>query len=346
MNVHFSYKVHKTPDIEKEVSHHLEKIQKRLQVFRPDLLHLKGVIDQNSAREGILVSLNLRLPSGQLSAQAKAPTPTAAIRAAFDELIQQISRHKELLRSSHKWRHWRRGAHDSPEPGVPFETTLAAVMPPTISAEDIGSYVDVNLSRLTRFVDRELSSRRADEQIPEDGLSSSEVVNEVIARALGDNERPEKLSLEPWLYRLALQSMREMSAHLQDASSSVHLEESRRRQNVQASDEPALQFHQPDEGWTRESSIPDRRVSTPEQAVYSDEVIALVQAALRGADRLDREAFLLYGIEGFSLDEIAGITGRPAEAVRVSVERARNFIRMAPAIASEFHDDTLVRTRI
>ena len=53
MNVHFSYKVHKTPDIEKEINHQLEKIQKRLQVFRPELVHLKGVVDQNSAREGI-----------------------------------------------------------------------------------------------------------------------------------------------------------------------------------------------------------------------------------------------------------------------------------------------------
>ena len=80
MNVHFSYKVSKTPDIEKEINHQVEKIQKRLQVFRPELVHLKGMIDENSAREGMLVSLNLRLPSGQLAAQAKASSPTAAIR--------------------------------------------------------------------------------------------------------------------------------------------------------------------------------------------------------------------------------------------------------------------------
>ena len=113
MNVHVSYKVHKTPDIEKEISHQIEKVQKRLQVFRPELVHLKAVIDENSAREGTLVSLNLRLPSGQLAAQKKAPSATAAIKAAFDELIQQIGRHKELLRSSHKWRRWRGGAQES-----------------------------------------------------------------------------------------------------------------------------------------------------------------------------------------------------------------------------------------
>lgn len=347
MNVHVSYKVHKTPDIEKEISHQIEKIQKRLHVFRPELVHLKAVIEENSAREGqrMMVSLNLRLPSGQLAAQAKASSLTAAIKAAFDELIQQIGRHKELLRSSHKWRRWRGGPQESPEPGVPFEQTLAAVLPPTISADDIGSYVNANLARLERFVDRELYFRRADEEILEDGLSTPEVVNEVIARALGDHDRPEKLTLEPWLYHLALQAMNEMTARLQELESSVHLEASRRRQNVEASDEPGLQFHQPDEGWTRESSIPDRRVSTPEQAAYSDEMIALVQAALRGADRTDREAFLLYGIEGFSLNEIAAITGRHPEAVRESVQRARDCVRSSPSIASEFHHELLVKTR-
>ncbi len=347
MNVHVSYKVHKTPDIEKEISHQIEKVQKRLQVFRPELVHLKAVIDENSAREGTLVSLNLRLPSGQLAAQKKASNATAAIKAAFDELIQQIGRHKELLRSSHKWRRWRGGAQESPEPGVPFEKTLAAVLPPTISADDIGSYVNANLGRLERFVERELYFRRADEEMPlsEDGLSTSEVVNEVIARALGDHDRPEKLTLEPWLYRLALEALNEMTARLEEIESSVHLEDSRRRQNVEASDEAGLQFHQPDEGWTRESAIPDRRVSTPEQAAYSDEMIALVQAALRGADRTDREAFLLYGIEGFSLGEIAAITGRHPEAVRESVQRARDCVRSAPSIASEFHHELLAKTR-
>ena len=345
MNVQVSYKVHKTPDIEKEINHQIEKVQKRLHVFRPELVHLKAVVDQNPARDGTLVSLNLRLPSGQLTAQENAPSPTAAIKAAFDEIIQQISRHKELLRSSHKWRRWRGGPQESPEPGVPFEQTLAAIQPLTISADDIGSYVNANLSRLERFVDRELHFRRTNEEIPEDALSTPEVVDEVIARALGDHDRPEKLSLEPWLYRLALQSMNEMTARLHELDSPVHLEDSLRQQNVQASDEAGLQFHQPDEGWTRENVIPDRRMSTPEQSAYSDEVIALVQAALRGADRTDREAFLLYGIEGFSLGEIAAITGRHLEAVRESVQRARDCVRSAPAIASEFHHELLVKTR-
>jgi DNA-directed RNA polymerase specialized sigma24 family protein/ribosome-associated translation inhibitor RaiA len=321
-------------------------MRKRLQVFRPDLIHLKAVVADNSTREGAIVSLNLRLPSAQLTAEEKAPHPTAAIKAAFDEMIQQISRHKELLRSSHKWRHWRRGPQESRELGVPFEQSLAAVLPPTISADDIGSYVDANLPRLERFVDRELSFRRSVEEIPEDGLATSEVVNEVIARALSDHDRPEKLALEPWLYRLALESMNEMTSRLLEIETSIHLEDGRRQRNVEASDEAGLQFRQPDETWTRESTIPDRRVSTPEQEAYSDEMVALVQAALVQADRSDREAFLLYGIEGFSLDEISSITLRPLAAVRDSVQRARDCIRRAPSLAGEFHGEPLAKTRI
>ena len=50
MNVHVSYKVHKTPDIEKEISHQIEKIQKRLHVFRPELVHLKAILEPSSGR--------------------------------------------------------------------------------------------------------------------------------------------------------------------------------------------------------------------------------------------------------------------------------------------------------
>jgi len=345
MNVHVSYKVQKTPDIEKEVSHQIEKIQKRLQVFRPDLVHLKAVLEQNSPREGTEVSLNLRLPSGQLTAVKKASSLTAAIKIAFDDLMQQINRHKEVLRSSHRWRRWRSGPQESPEPGVPFEKTMASVQAPTISADDIGSYVNANLARLERFVERELYFRQSEEEQPDGRLAATEVVNEVIARALGDHDRPEKMALEPWLYRLALEAIGEMTARLHELETPVRLEDSRRPQNVRASDEPTLQFHQADEGWTRESVIADRRVTTPEQSTYSDEMIALVQGALNGVDRTDREAFLLYGMEGFSLNEVAAITGRHAEAVRESVQRARECVRSAPSLAKEFQADLFVKAR-
>jgi len=297
MNVHFSYKSSKTPDIEKDLEHQVEKLRKRLQVFRPELVHLKGVVEQSSAREGFLVSLNLRLPSGQMAVQKSGTSAPGVVRAAFDDLLQQITKHKDQLRNSHKWPHRRRGANVRSERQVPFETTIAAVPLPTVSLEDIRSYVNANLGRLELFVEREILFREAADQFPPDTVTREEVIDECIVLAMGDGlEKPERLALEPWLYRLAIRVLDDMAANNRQDLDSVHLADSARQRNVRASDEPQLQFHQPDETLTEESIIADERTATPEQIASSDEMMAMVEAALRGADRVDREAFLLSGI--------------------------------------------------
>ncbi|MGA8150454.1 MAG: hypothetical protein WB952_05855 [Terriglobales bacterium] len=333
MNVHISYRDHKTPDIEKEINHLIEKLSKRLQVFRPELVHLKGVVEQNSAREGTTVSLNLRLPSGQMAVQKSASSAAAAVKAAADDLLQQISKHKDLLRNSHRWAR-RRVADFQPESQVPFEDTMASVQVPTASSDDIRSYVNANLGRLERFVERELYFREMAEEIAPDAVSKEEVIDEAIARALGDGlEKPERLALEPWLYRLAMRSMDDLAASIPESASSVHLEDSARPQNVRASDEAELQFHQPDEMLTRESTIADQRTATPEDIASSDEMLTLVQYALNGASRIDRESFILHAVEGFSVAEIAVITERQPEDVRSSIASARECLhRFAPIV--------------
>jgi DNA-directed RNA polymerase specialized sigma24 family protein/ribosome-associated translation inhibitor RaiA len=341
MNVHFSYKDRKTPDVEKEINHLIEKLRKRLQVFRPELVHLKGLIEQNSAREGIVVSLNLRLPSGQMAVQTTASTASAAVKAAAEDLLQQISKHKEILRNSHKWqRH--RVADFRPQAQVPFEKTVAAVQVPTASSEDVRSYVNANLGRLERFVERELYFRETADEIPPDSLSKEEVIDEAIARALGDGlEKPERLALEPWLYRLAIRAIDDLSAGPPEDTASVHLEDSRRRPNVRGSDEPELQFHQPDETLTGENVIPDRRMATPEDIAYTDEVITLVQFALDGSSRADREAFVLHAVEGFSEEEIATITDRKLEEVKASIAKAREHLRRSGPMANRSQEKVI-----
>jgi RNA polymerase sigma factor (sigma-70 family) len=331
MNVHVSYKVHKTPDLEKDFQHQIDKLRRRLQVFRPELVHLKGLVEPNSAaRKGIAVSLNLRLPSGQMAAQQTAPTAVAAVKAAFEDLKHQITRHKDLLRSTHKWAR-RRSASSPTEAQVPFEKTLAAVAAPLISPEDIRGYVNANLGRLEAFVERELAYREAEERLQADAIGKDEVIDEVIAGALSENgDRPERLALEPWLYRLAIHAIEDLSHPTEDGDGNVHLGASVRKRNVLGSDEPELQFHQADESFTQETIIADRRVSTPEQLASSDEMLRLVENALRGTDRRAREAFILHALEGFTADEIAAITDSKPDEVRASVSIAREHLRKSP----------------
>jgi DNA-directed RNA polymerase specialized sigma24 family protein/ribosome-associated translation inhibitor RaiA len=342
MNVHISYRIHKTPAVEKDIHHQIEKLQKRLQVFRPELVHLKGMVEEISAREGTSVSLNLRLPSGQMAVETKAPTAAAAVKSAFDDLIQQLNKHKELLRSSHKWQRRQNDSSARRHSSVPFEQTVAAVFPATVSSDDVRSYVNVNLSRLERFVEREIYFRETSDLVAIDSITKDEVIDETIAAALADGpgengqEKPERLALEPWLYRLAMQALDQLSRPDESNGGAVHLEDSARKRNVKASDEAELQFHQPDESITEETIIADDRVATPEQIVGADEMMRLIASALRDIIPAHREAFILHAIEGFGVDEISAITGVPPDRVLISISAARDHLRKSPGLVRQF----------
>ncbi|MGO8794656.1 MAG: RNA polymerase sigma factor [Candidatus Sulfotelmatobacter sp.] len=346
MNVHISYRLHKTPAVEKDIQHQIDKLRQRLQVFRPELIHLKGSVEEGPAREGITVGLNLRLPSGQMAVETKAPVAAAAIRAAFEDLLQQVSKHKDMLRSTHKWPRRQREASSRRKLSVPFEQTLAAVFPATVSSDDVRLYVNANLARLERFVEREIYFREASDLVAPDSISKEEVIDETIAAALVDEEgkakdgyeKPERLALEPWLYRLALRALDELSRPEGSNGGAVRLEESARKQNVRASDEAELQFHQPDEAITEETIIADDRVATPEQIVGSDEIMRLIASALRDVVPAHREAFILHAIEGFGIDEICAITGESSDRVSSSISAARDHLRRSPSLAREFKE--------
>ena len=97
MNVHVSYKAGKTPEVEREFQHQVQRLGRRLHVFKPDLIHLHALVNKERSRS-INWSLNLRLPSGQLAVQHSSENPVSAVKAAFADLVSQVTKHKELLR--------------------------------------------------------------------------------------------------------------------------------------------------------------------------------------------------------------------------------------------------------
>jgi ribosomal subunit interface protein len=343
MNVHISYKAGKTTDTEREFNHHIQKLQRRLQVFRPELVHLHAIVDQNSTRPQTSVSVNLRLPSGQLAAQESAASPATALKGVFSELTKQLTKHKELLRGHRRGRKGKANGRAE----VPFEETLAAVHPPMVTDTDINSYVNANLERLTAFIERELRYRANSARLDANAVSTAEVLDEVVVTALGDTEeKPELLSLERWLYRLALRVIPQLARGSHEPVSAVPLELSARQQNVRGSDEPILQYHQPDELLLREEVIADRRTATPEEITYSDEMITLVESALLGAKPQDREAFILYAVEGFTLHEIAATTDREEEDVRQSIHGAREHLKKTLRVPDPFKSRILQHSKI
>ncbi len=324
MNVHVSFKAAKHFSVEREIQSQVGKLQCRLQVFRPDLVHLKGVVEPGAGLKGILVTLNLRLPTGQMAARGSSTTAVVAVKTAFEELRQQLNRHKELLRDYRRVRSERGTDGHS----VPFEQTLAAArLPESVSANDITLYVNTRLPRLRLFVERELAFRESDGTIASDSIAPEEVLDETVLAALGDeNERPKKLAIEPWLYRLALRAIDALASPDGAGENFVPLEKSARVPNVHTN-ESQMQFHQPDELLQEEDVVADRRAASPEESYSSHEWLALTESALQDLRRSEREAFLLLAVEGFTIDEVAAITGRKGEDIRNSAAEAQRRLR-------------------
>src|SRR5215471_7808601 len=363
MNVHVSYKAGKTPEVEREFHNQITKLRRRLQVFKPELVHLRAFVEQDGSRRASS-SLNLRLPSGQMAAQRSGGNALAAVKAAFADLLTQVTKHKELLRG-----HWtqvqRRRPASQPQPGqnrpnlgtaasqTGRELRQVAAAEGGVTAKTrramepaLENWVSANLARLEAYVDHELQSRVVTGQIREDQISPEEVVDEVMVSALSqEDHRAGLLTPESWFHRLALQAIRRLIRSNADTGN-LSLDAPAGKQNVTGSDENVLQYHQPDDSLPEESVIRDSSVRTPEEIFASEEMVAQLGIVLREVDVRDREAFVLYTLEGFTVEEISRLVGRPAEQVRKSIQHARERVQRKLPEHNPFRRSLLRHSRV
>jgi len=327
MNVHITYKLDKSPSAEAYLQTQIHKLGPRLHVFNPDMVSLRGVLE-TAPKTGFRVMLNLRLPSGQMVSRSHSVSLRAAIRMAFEDLGNQLRKHKDHLRSEYRYPGVHIKGRRPIAPQVSFENTIAVVAPVKVSSLDVNRFVNANLDRLRRYVERELVFRRDSGQKRLRAISAEEVINEAIAEALDERrERPEKVALEPWLYRLSRSAMDRLSNQLAGAELPADSVPGEMLPPLDARDEEMLQFFHPDEFLTRESLIADSHSESPEDEASREELMNMVQRALRGAPMQQREAFLLFLLEGFRPAEIAQITERGVEEVSHDIREAREYLR-------------------
>jgi RNA polymerase sigma factor (sigma-70 family) len=354
MNVHISYKAGKTLDVEREFQHQLQKLQRRLQVFKPELVHFHAVLEPENGHSAKAL-LNLRLPSGQMAAQKSGENPLSAIKSSFADLLSQLSKHKELLRGNWSWKR-RSGRQKRQDFSAPQGQAIASALPGMQSSEakpqrtgdsnEIGSWINANLPRLERFVERELLYRLATGQVRDGQIAREEVIDEVMVSALSqEEEKPDELSLESWLYRLALRAIRRLAQANADTAM-VSLDAPAGVPNVTGSDENVLQYHQPDDSLPEESIIRDRNVRTPEEIVAGEEMVAQLDFVLREVRPPEREVFVLYALEGFTVPEIMRITDLPPERIQQSIRRARERIQRDLPPENELRQKLLRHSRV
>jgi DNA-directed RNA polymerase specialized sigma24 family protein len=152
------------------------------------------------------------------------------------------------------------------------------------------------------------------------------------------------VTLEPWLYLLSRAAIDRLAEQAR-GEGEVGLESSVKRQEETGSDEAMLQFHHPDEMLTNENVIADHAAANPEEIAANDEVMGMIEGALRNANHDDREAFILFTIEGFTVQEIAVITDRKLEEVRTSIGKAREHLRKALPVGEQLRNKLIEHSK-
>jgi RNA polymerase sigma factor (sigma-70 family) len=319
-------------------------------------VHLHASVEQENSHSAC-ASLNLRLPSGQMAAQRSGENALAAVKSTFADLLSQVTKHKDLLRG-----HWTRKSlrregrkrltempslpvtptyvgseatkHAKAHPVADVDAHVAAAKTDGAVLADVELWLSANLRKLEEFVDQELRFQVESDRIREDQITREEVIDEVIVSALShEGNRTQLLSLESWFHRLALQAIRRL-IHSNADTGTVSLDAPAGIQNVTGSDENVLQYHQPDDSLPEESIIRDENMRTPEEIMAGDEMVAQL------------EAFVLYTLEGFTVDEISRLAGRPAEQVRRSIHQARTHIQQKLPTQNQLRRSLLHHSRV
>jgi ribosome-associated translation inhibitor RaiA len=90
--------------IEKECGKHLDKLNRLLKRYDPDLVLLHCSLEKTPRRSEYGFSLNLTLPTGSLYATGLGSDARAGAKIAFGEIESQVKKHQEKLRKDYVWK--------------------------------------------------------------------------------------------------------------------------------------------------------------------------------------------------------------------------------------------------
>ncbi|MBI3894803.1 MAG: hypothetical protein HY313_02615 [Acidobacteria bacterium] len=318
MQAHWSFHhVTRNPQIENAIHSYTRKLEKLLGRFSPDLIHLHGVLEYSAAHQGPVCSLNLWLPTGQLHSREEGGTDLAILKSCFDQLIEQIKKHKEVLRRESVWKRRRYKFRQE------FQEMQAGEIRIT-NRQQLREYLDQVLPQLVRFIARELRWREAAGLLPPGYPSQEEIVNEIVVRALDHCEKKASETDPPFhcLIREAISvldgSMENAAARLSGSAEETTAIGIGSSSDVLAGKIGAARLWQRNRlSATKEANLPETQLPDPADLFLANLPI------------LDRQVYVLRALEGFDEEEAAKVLGKTGPEVEQIFSRVSREVAAA-----------------
>jgi ribosomal subunit interface protein len=90
--------------IEQEFERHIEKLNRLLERYAPDLVQLHASVEKVPRKSKYCFSLNLTLPTGTLHASGESADVRGGAKIAFAEIESQVKKHQQKLRKDYLWK--------------------------------------------------------------------------------------------------------------------------------------------------------------------------------------------------------------------------------------------------
>lgn len=269
------------------------------------------------------VDLTLDLGDAQLSEKASDESEVLATKKAFDALGHQVEKYLNNMRERDFW--GRRSQNFADKNG----TAAAASFD---SKQEAVENIERHLTDLYNFVRREIANRQARGEILSGEMSTEKIVDEVATKSIKQfDSRPAGMEFGSWLRQLALEAVQRRCEEIKFLRDSLmRLEDDGWVTTSTAEaiiEDEIFDYYQPDEALRLEDLIANRRLPSLDDVLSRRELEQYVNQTLAKLPRRWREAFVLYSVEGLSLEETARVMRVPVETARRNIEMAREFLR-------------------
>jgi RNA polymerase sigma factor (sigma-70 family) len=305
---------HKNLDLlrnhQKLIDRQSQKIRKMLQTFSSDVVGLTINIVKLPRGNQYQTGLVLNLPQRTIRVEELEDNATSSIVRAFSELRRRVKRFKSQLSRERLWRR------------EPLRTWTEVPGPTTRELQD---NIRDNLEKIENYVRRELYHNVIVGTMPPGVVEPQAIVDDVFVEVTSNlPDKPEDLSVEQWMFRLAGRILKERMQRLEDHREEASIEETASPEDRWEDEQ--LNFYQPDELLHLEDLVSDRSSANPEEIFEREEVAERLQQNVAHLPDSIRESFVLFAMEGFTSDEVAMITGKKSEQVLTEVEKAREYL--------------------
>jgi RNA polymerase sigma factor (sigma-70 family) len=196
------------------------------------------------------------------------------------------------------------------------------------------------LGALREYIERRFRIAYLSQLLAEAAYTSDDLLDEVVLEAYRNYEKkPQGLSLEQWLYRMAnekldryFQRMFRRDRHRRSLESLEKKEESTLEERLSADVEGEVMLEEdlPDTEYHLQPEFtPPAYEADPLERIQRREEMQTIMSALERFSQRERTIFELYAVEGFTPEDIAKIANESPEEVKAIIEQVRQSLRNA-----------------